>query len=121
MPTTPAQLLSGLRIAVGVGALAVPNTTGKLFGMDTAANPQASYMARLFGIRDIVLAIGTGATAGPAKKTWWKLGILTDATDVVSAALGARDGSLTRTTAVLGGLTAAGAVALGVAALAAEE
>jgi len=121
MSANPAQILSGLRIAVGVGALAVPNTTGKLFGMDTEANPQASYLARLFGIRDIVLAIGTSATTGPAKKTWWKLGILTDASDIVSAVLGGRDGSLPKSTVVLGGLTAAGAVALGVAALAAEE
>lgn len=117
MAKNPLQLLSGIRLAVGIGALVAPNTTGKLFGMDTEANPQASYMARLFGVRDIVLAVGTNATTGPSRATWLKLGVLTDATDVVSAALGGRDGSLPKTTAIMGGLTAAGATALGIAAV----
>ncbi|MTD45304.1 hypothetical protein GKE82_13660 [Conexibacter sp. W3-3-2] len=121
MAKNPLQILTGLRIAVGVGAFVAPNTLGKLFGMDVDANPQASYMARLFGARDVALAVGTNATTGPSRATWIKIGVLTDAADVVSAVLGGRDGSLPKTTAVLGGLTAAGAVALGVAAANAGE
>lgn len=121
MAKNPLQLLSGLRLVVGIGAFAAPNAIGKVFGMDTDANPQASYMARLFGARDIALAVGTNATTGPSRATWIKIGVLTDAADVVSAVLGGRDGSLPKKTAIMGGLTAAGAVALGVAAATAGE
>lgn len=117
MAKNPLQLLSGLRLVVGIGALVAPNAIAKVFGMDPEGNPQASYMARLFGARDIALAVGTNATTGPSRATWIKIGVLTDASDVASAALGGRDGSLPRTTAVMGGLTAAGAVALGVLAM----
>lgn len=121
MPAPPAQLLPGLRIAIGALALVAPNLAGKLFGFNPAANPQASYFARLFGVRDIVLGVGTVMTTGPSRRLWWQLGILTDATDTLSAALGARDGSVPVRAAVMAGLTAAAATGLGVAALAAEE
>ena len=121
MTKNPGQLLAGVRIAVGVGALVAPRLVGRLFGLDTAANPQSIYFARLFGIRDIVLAVGTLQTTGPSRRLWWQLGIATDATDVVSAGLGRRDGSLSAVTTALAGGTAAAATALGVAALAGED
>lgn len=121
MPKNPGHLLVGLRIAVGVGALLAPRTVGRLFGLDMAANPQAVYFARLFGIRDIVLGVGALKTTGPSRRLWRRLGILTDATDAVSAELGRRDGSLSTVTTVLAGGTAVAATALGVAALAEED
>lgn len=117
MAQNPLQILTGLRFAVGVGALVAPATTAKLFGMDAAANPQSLYMARLFGARDIALAIGTNATTGPSRKTWIKIGAATDATDVVSALVSGREGSLPKVSAILGGLTAAAATGLGIAAV----
>lgn len=121
MSATPAQILSGVRVAVGVGALVAPGVTGRMFGFDPVKGTQTAYFARLFGIRDVVLAAGTNATTGPSRVRWWQLGVLTDATDVVSACLGKRDGSLSTTTAILAGGTAAIAVGLGVAAMAAEQ
>jgi hypothetical protein len=119
---TPSLLLSGLRVAVGAGAWASPTLAGRAFGLDTDANPQATYLSRLFGIRDVVLAAGTlGTPAGPTRDLWWKLGIVADAADVGAAVLGIREGRIPTKTGVLAGLTATGAVVLGVLALQAEE
>ena len=59
MPASSLPALSGLRAAVGVGAWATPNVSGRLFGLDPVSNPQASYVGRLFGARDLALAAGT--------------------------------------------------------------
>ena len=50
--------LAGLRLAIGVASWATPRAAGKLFGLDATANPQAPYLARLFGARDVALALG---------------------------------------------------------------
>jgi hypothetical protein len=121
MATSPVQLLSGLRVAVGAGAWAAPNTTGKLFGLDPDNNPQASFMARLFGIRDIALGLGTTATTGSSRRLWWQLGIACDLADAAAAALAARNGTLPKVAAVMAGTTAIAAAGLGVAALATAD
>ena len=121
MPSSPGQSLAGVRIAIGIGALVAPRLIAKLFGFDPEKNPQSSYFARLFGIRDIVLGVGTLRTTGPSRRLWWQLGIATDATDVASAVLGHKDGSMSTVTTALAAGTAAMATGLGVAALAAED
>lgn len=50
--STATRALAGLRIAVGVGAYATPALAGTLFGLEPTRNPQAPYLARLFGARD---------------------------------------------------------------------
>jgi len=120
MATSPGNTLSALRVAVGTGAWATPNLAGKLFGLDPKNNPQSSYLARLFGIRDIALAVAATQSAGPSKKLAWQLGIVCDAFDVAAAALAGRNGTLPKHAAVLAGGTALVATGLGVAALQAE-
>ncbi len=39
--------------------------SGRLFGLDVPGNPQAPYLARLFGARDAALAYGVQSTQGP--------------------------------------------------------
>ncbi|WP_320669237.1 hypothetical protein [Patulibacter defluvii] len=117
----PNQILQGIRLAIGVGAWAAPNLTGRLFGLDPEANPQAAYPTRLFGVRDAVLGIGTLTTSDPgARRLWLQLGVLTDAVDVAAAALSGKEGSLPKQAAIMAGGTAAVAVGLGIAALRAE-
>ena len=113
--------LAVLRLMVGVVSYFAPNLGGKLFGLDTAGNPQAPYLARLFGIRDIALAIGTLQSAGEARRQWLQLGVLCDAADVGAAALGKRGGYLSAPTAILVGGVAAAATALGATALQAPD
>ena len=113
--------LAGLRGAVGVGAYAAPNLSAKLFGLDPDGNPQASYLGRLFGARDIALGIGALTTTGATRRSWLQLGLLCDALDVGASYLGGRNGSLPKSAAVMTGVVAAAAVAMGAVALAGES
>lgn len=121
MPTEPGKILSSIRLAVGLGAWLSPGVTAKLFGMDTAANPELPYMARLFGVRDVALAVGTNQTTGPSRRLWWQIGIACDLFDAAAAYLGGRSGSLSKPTVILAGGTALAAAGLGVAAMQAED
>ena len=78
MATSPGSSLVILRLVIGVSVWLMPNVTAKLFGLDPKGNPQASYLGRLFGIRDVALAGFVTQSAGPSKKLAWQLGILCD-------------------------------------------
>jgi len=122
MPSAdPVQLISGLRGVIGVGAWATPNLASRVFGLDPVSNPQAAFLARLFGARDLALAIGTLSTRGEARLLWLRLGAGCDLLDAAAAALAQRNGTVPRPAAVLSGVTALSAAALGAAALARGE
>src|SRR5438128_1588905 len=70
--------LVGLRAAVGAGAWIAPRLSGRLFGLDVAANPQAPYLGRLFGVRDVALAVGTSSSSGSERAQWLRLGVACD-------------------------------------------
>ena len=106
--------LIGVRGAIGVGAWAAPNFSGKLFGLDPAGNPQASYLGRLFGARDVALAAGTASTSGAARQLWLRLGLACDLADAAAGVLAARSGVLPTPAAVLVTGTALVAAGLGV-------
>jgi hypothetical protein len=120
MPT-PGTTLSALRLAIGVSAWAAPNVTGKVFGLDPVANPQAAYLARLFGVRDVALAGFAKGADAESRPLAWQLGIASDLLDGVAAVLGARNGTLSKQTAIMAGGTALVAAGLGAAALQAGE
>lgn len=120
MAPAPAQLLSGIRLGVGAGAWLAPTLTGRLFGLDPAANPQLAFMARLFGARDLALAVGSTTASKDARLLWFQVGLACDALDVGAACLARRSGSVSKATALLAGGTALTAVALGAAAMSAE-
>ncbi len=109
--------LSGLRLAVGVSSWATPRVAGRLFGLDSEANPQAPYLARLFGIRDVALAWGTLSSTGSAQRQWLVAGLACDAADAVAGIVGGRAGYLPQVTSVLVTGTALSAALLGAAAL----
>ena len=113
--------LAMIRLGVGVTSYLAPNLGGKLFGLDPAGNPQAPYLARLFGIRDIALALGALQSSGESRRQWLQLGVLCDAADVGAAAFGRRGGYLPVPTAIIVGGVAAAATALGANALRAPD
>lgn len=121
MPTEPAKILSSLRVAIGAGAWVTPAIAARVFGLSAADNPQLPYMARLFGIRDVALGIGTTQTTGPSRRVWWQIGIACDLADAGAAYLGGRDGSLSKFTAIAAGGTALAAAGLGVAAMQTDD
>jgi hypothetical protein len=102
----PVTSIAAMRIAIGASAWAAPNLAGKAFGLDPDGNPQASYLARLFGVRDIALGAGAIQTTGAARKQWLKLGMACDVADAAAAYLATRNGTLPKFAGVLVGTTA---------------
>jgi hypothetical protein len=109
--------LAGLRLAVGVSSWGVPRLAGSLFGLDAEANPQAPYLARLFGVRDAALAWGALSSEGEAQRQWLLAGLACDVADALAGIAGGRRGYLPKVTSVLVTGTALAAAALGGAAL----
>lgn len=112
--------LVATRASIGAGAWLAPNLSGRLFGLDPDANPQASYLGRLFGVRDIALAVGTAKSTGLDRKRWLMLGVACDFADAAAGVLAGRSGTLPKLATVLVTGTALAAAGLGIAALSGE-
>lgn len=115
------QQLIATRSAIGTGAWLAPNFSGRLFGLDPDANPQASYLGRLFGVRDVALAVGLGASSGADRQQWLRVGVACDLADAAAGLLAGRSGALPRRATLLVTATALAAAALGVAAMRGAE
>jgi hypothetical protein len=111
------KTLSGMRTVIGAGAWLTPRLAGRLFGLDVDGNPQAPYLARLFGVRDLALAAGPLQSEGRAREQWLQIGAACDAADAAAALLAWRGGYIGAPTAVLLTAPALGALAMGVSAL----
>jgi hypothetical protein len=120
MPASTLPALTGLRAGVGVGAWATPNFAGRLFGLDPDNNPQASYVCRLFGVRDLALAAGALTSDGPDRRRWLQLGLACDLADAAAGYIAGRTGVLSKPAAVMVTGVALAAAGLGAAALAAN-
>lgn len=115
------QQLIATRSAIGAGAWLAPNLSGRLFGLDPDANPQASYLGRLFGARDVALAVGLGASSGADRQQWLRIGVACDLADAAAGLLAGRSGALPKRATLLVTATALAAAALGVAAMRGAE
>src|SRR3954449_4120655 len=113
----PVQMIPGLRAQIGASAWLAPNLTGKLFGLDPDSNPQAAFLARLFGVRDLALAAGTFGSTGESRTQWLRLGVACDLADAAAAYLAGRNGTIPKHAAILAGGTALAAAGMGFAAL----
>ena len=111
------QGLIDLRGVIGAGAWLAPRLSGRLFGLDPDANPQAPYLGRLFGARDVALAFGLSVSTGTQRSQWLRIGIACDLADAVAGVLAGRRGELPKRATVLVTATALGAAALGIAGL----
>ena len=115
-PTQARQTLTGLRLAIGSAVWLAPRQTARLFGLDPHENPATPYVARLFGARNV--ALGAVLLDGDDAEVdrWIGYGIALDAADVLASLGGGIRGYLPKRAAVMTGLTAAAAVALGLVA-----
>lgn len=84
----PVTGLSLGRIAIGVGSIASPTLTARLFGLSPADNPQLGYFARMFGVREIALGGLTLLARGQARRTMVMAGVAVDAGDAATGAIG---------------------------------
>jgi hypothetical protein len=119
--SVPGKALVVTRFIVGGGAWLLPRTSGRLFGLDPDANPQALYVGRLFGVRDAVLGAGLLSSDGDARRNWWRFGIACDVADAAAGLLAWRSGDLPPAAAAMVTATAVAAASLGAAALAADD
>lgn len=95
----PVAGLSVARIVIGLLALISPSASAKAFRLDSANNPQLSYMLRMFGSREIALGVATLAAPAKLRAPLVIGGIAVDAADAAAGALAGRDGSVTKATA----------------------
>ena len=115
--SNPAGQLAVGRIVVGIGSWAAPRLVQRAFAIDPDANPGAGYPMRLFGVRDLVIGLGVLNTSGAERKRWLQTGLACDLADIAAAGVSAKDGSLSPTSALVGGAAAVGGAALGLLAL----
>ncbi|WP_341231132.1 hypothetical protein [Nocardioides salarius] len=90
----PVTGLSLGRIAIGAAALARPDLVTRMFGVDVAANPQAGFVARLFGSREVALGVATLAASGRGRTGLVLLGVGVDLADAVAGHLAPREQGL---------------------------
>jgi hypothetical protein len=90
---------------------------GRIFGLDAEGNPQAPYLARLFGVRDVALGWGILNSEGDTRRQWLLAGLACDIADAFAGLAGGRRAYLPKVTSGLVTGTALSAAALGGAAL----
>lgn len=115
------RALVGLRGAVGASVWLAPRLSARVFGLDPGGNPQAPYLGRLFGARDVALAVGLSSSSGSERAQWLRLGIGCDLADAVAGLLAGRRGELPKLATLLVTATALSGAALGAAALQDEQ
>lgn len=120
MATSSGSVLAALRTAIGSAAWIAPNKTAKLFGLDPEGNPQSTFFARLFGVRDVALAAAAVGAVGPSRRLVWQAGVACDVLDVGAVILARRNGTLPARAALMAGTTALLAVGLGLGAVRGE-
>lgn len=113
----PVLGLSIGRIAVGALALAKPDAAAKTFQLDAVSNPQAPYLLRLFGAREVALGLVTLFAGGKTRRGVIAVGVAVDAADAATGYLAMKDGTVSRKTAMTLIVPAAGAVGSGLLAL----
>ena len=73
-----------------------------MFGLDIQNNPQGTYLARLFGSREIAIGTATLLARGKTRRNLVLAGIGVDAADAATGVLGIQDKSVpVRTGAML--------------------
>jgi hypothetical protein len=102
-----ATAIAAGRVAVGAAAYLAPNLSGRLFGLDPDNNPQASYIGRLFGARDVALGAGVLRSPRKQKDAWVAAGMACDVADVGAGALAGIRGTLPPSAAAMVTATAA--------------
>lgn len=95
----PVAGLSVARIVIGLLALVSPSLSAKAFRLDSANNPQLSYMLRMFGSREIALGVATLAAPAKLRTPMVIAGIAVDGADAAAGALAGRDGVVNKSTA----------------------
>jgi hypothetical protein len=109
---TPRTVLATSRAMIGLGAWLAPDTTVALFGLDPDRSNR--FVGRLFGARELALALSLLAAPGPALGGVAMVGAAVDSIDAVAGFDERRRGNLGTRATLLGPVGAVGFAALGV-------
>ena len=103
------KALVATRLTIGVSVLIAPRLFARFFGIDPTANRALPYVARLFGVRDALMAYQLYQASDEELEEVLRQGILADGIDFVAgfSALARREISL-RTFVMGAGGSAAG-------------
>ena len=94
----PVSSMSLVRIAIGAASVARPDLAAKAFRLDSASNPQMSYMTRMFGSREVALGLMTLVSKGRSRKALTALGIAVDGSDAFAGFDAGRTGAVSQST-----------------------
>jgi hypothetical protein len=119
MSNVPGTILGVSRLCVGALSLAVPGTSARVFGIE--ANRTNSWVTRLFGSRELILAGALLAAKEPDVRTIALVGAAVDGLDVLSSAVELGRGRLSTWSSIIGGGGAVLFVALGLLAARAQS
>ena len=112
---SPTVILGAGRLAVGGAFLAFPVASVRLLGVDSASAARMSWLARMAGVRDLVLGagiLGAGvARRGPVSALL--ASALVDAADAAFVAIAVRDARLDRVRGLATAVAAAAAAGAG--------
>jgi hypothetical protein len=86
------------RIAAGVLTWINPSLTARVFGM-AADGGQSHYAWRLFGIRDVVIGVGTLLSSGAQRRAFVTAGLVCDVGDGAAGAVALSRGDFQRSAA----------------------
>ena len=98
LPGRTVDALAIGRIAAGVLAWISPRLTARVFGME-ADGGQSHYAWRLFGVRDVVIGVGTLQSSGALRRAFVTAGVACDVGDGAAGAMAMYRGDFTRSTA----------------------
>jgi len=113
----PVTGISVGRIVIGVVALVAPELAGRLFRLNSPANPQLPYMTRMFASREIALGAVTLASKGGTRTALTAVGIAVDSADAYAGFDAGATGIVSPATSKFLMAPAVGAVLAGVVGL----
>ncbi len=114
MPHPLLTAFAAMRLTVGAGTWLTPRTSARLFGLPADSSP---VLARLFGAREVALALGALSADTRVRRAALGVGIAVDSADAVASLLDLSAGKMTPRAGVFVGGGAAISAALGVASL----
>jgi hypothetical protein len=90
----PAATLSTLRLAVGVSSWLSPSLTWRAVGWgDLRGDPRAGALTRLFGVRELSLALATAHPDVERRRAALRIGVAIDSVDTVAGLISVRKGA----------------------------
>jgi hypothetical protein len=101
------------RIVVGTIAFLSPSLAARMFMLDPKANPQLSYMGRMFASREVALGALTLTSTGEARRRLVQVGMAVDGADALTALAAAARGKVSKKAGLIVTAAAIGAVAAG--------